>query len=110
MAPIARNKANDDVVIGNVVNNEAVTARNQVPNQEVLIELATQTVYMQEDLINRVSVIERMLKTNTKYLSLGEGDLHPRMMNKEGKKIISIRSQIIRAMTGARQANANKKP
>jgi hypothetical protein len=29
MAPIARNQADNDVVIGNVVNNEAGTARNQ---------------------------------------------------------------------------------
>ncbi len=60
MAPIARNQADNDVVIGNVVNNEAETAKNQAPNLEVL--LATQTVYMQEDLISRVLAIERMRK------------------------------------------------
>jgi hypothetical protein len=41
LVPIARNKADNDVVIGNVVNNEAETAKNQAPNLEVL--LATQT-------------------------------------------------------------------
>jgi hypothetical protein len=36
LVPIARNKADNDVVIGNVVNNEAETAKNQAPNLEVV--------------------------------------------------------------------------
>jgi hypothetical protein len=85
MAPITSNEADNDVV-GNVFNNEVGTAKNQAPNLEVLIVLATQSVYMQKDLINRVLAIERVLKTNKKYLSLGEGELYPRMTNKEREK------------------------
>jgi hypothetical protein len=75
MACITRNKADTDVV-QNIANNEVGTVRNQAPNLEALIALTTQTVHMWEDVINKVSAIEMMLKTNTKYLSLRERDLH----------------------------------
>jgi hypothetical protein len=75
MARITRNKADTDVV-QNIANNEVRTVRNQAPNLEALIALTTQTVHMWEDVINKVLVIEMMLKTNTKYLSLRERDQH----------------------------------
>jgi len=55
MASITHSKADKDV-IENVVNNEAGTARNQDPNLEALLALATQMVNILEDLINRVLV------------------------------------------------------
>lgn len=68
MAPITRSKADKDV-IENVVNNEAGTARNQDPNLEALLALATQMVNILEDLINRVSAIEGMPKDSMMYFS-----------------------------------------
>jgi hypothetical protein len=55
MASITHSKIDKDVV-ENVVNNEAGTARNQDPNLEALLALATQMVNILEDLINRVLV------------------------------------------------------
>jgi hypothetical protein len=91
MAPIIRSKVNNDVV-GRVVNNEVGIARNQSSNLEALTTLATQTVYLLEDLINRVSAIERTLKTNTKSLSL------------QGKRSASQNDE-----QGGKENNLNKK-
>jgi hypothetical protein len=109
MASIARNQADNDVVIGNVVNNEAGTARNQARNLEVLIELARQTVYILEDLIDRVSAIKGIPKTSVTYFSPREGELYPRMTNKEREQSSQRRSQIIRATNGIRRSNANER-
>jgi hypothetical protein len=68
MVPITNSKADNDVV-GSVVNNESGSVRNQGPNLEALIALATQMICLLEDLIHRVSAIKRTLKTNTKFLS-----------------------------------------
>jgi ribosomal protein S30 len=83
MAPITRTKADEDA-IEDVVNNKAGTVRNQAPNLEALI--ATQIVYTLEDLINRVLAIEGMLKTSTMCFSHKEGELCPRMTNKERER------------------------
>ncbi len=51
-----------------------------------MIELATQTVYILEDLIDRVSAIKGIPKTSVTYFSPREGELYPRMTNKEREK------------------------
>lgn len=71
MALITHRKADKDVT-ENVVSNEVGTARNQDPNLEALLALATQMVNILEDLINRVLTIEWIPKTSMTYFTLGK--------------------------------------